>query len=119
MGFWDNLRYAVNQGSTIQERLKSVDYDRLSEDEQETYRRWFEELESNTLTVSDIAEFVTSLKTTLAEEVSNLKSDDPRDAYIKARLANVIAIEKFISDKIAAQAEMYRMMAKESAPKVG
>ena len=115
-----NLLEMLGVESTIQDRVKAIDYDKMTSDEQATYRQWLNEMETKSITVSDILEYAQSIKTSLVEEIAKLGSSPEyfeKNIYVKGRLENISLIEKMMTDRLKAQAELYRQMSKETAPK--
>ena len=94
----------------ILERL-GLKYDDLTVAEKETLNSWTQTLDSNQLTVLAVKDFVTSLKYSVEQELSETSHNTKQDLFLKARLRNLMLLEAFLSTPQKAKQAIDRAIA--------
>lgn len=79
----------------ILERL-GYKYEDLSSDEKETLNGWMETLSKNVLTLESVRTYISSMKDSVENELTQTTHNSKQDLFLKARLRNYLLLEAYL-----------------------
>ncbi len=86
-------------------------YEDLSRTEQETFESWSTALEKSVVTISDVRNYVSSMRDSVEQELTKVDYNNKQDILLKARLRNYMLLEAFLSTPEKARQALDRAMA--------
>jgi len=72
-------------------------YGDLEKDEKETLKTWMEALSKNELNLEKVREYLSSMRSSVEQELTKVGHNTKEDIFMKARLRNYMLLEAFLS----------------------
>ncbi len=80
----------------ILEKL-GLSYSDLSYAERETLQSWSESLSAGSLTLEKLREYITAMRDSVEQELTQTTHNSKQDIFLKARLRNYILLEAYLT----------------------
>lgn len=74
-----------------------LSYDQLNDAERSTYQKYYEDVSTREMTITDVKEFIKNLRMAVDEKLAIHNLSKEEDLFLKARLQNYIVLEAFLS----------------------
>lgn len=85
-------------------------YEELNSMERETLNNWVQSMQTETLTIEKIREYVDAMRESVLIEVSDYKTGSKQDLFCKARLRNYTLLLGFLTTPDKARKAMERAL---------
>ena len=91
-----------------------LDYDDLRPDEQETYRKMLDVVQTSKVTLEDYKKYISTMRQSVEFALANDSLNKNQDLFLKARLKNYILMESFFDrpDRAKEMLEQYKKTTK-------
>ena len=80
-----------------------LSYDQLKPAEREVFHRWVDDLKKDPPTVGKVKQYVHQLRDAVEKELTNTSITAKQDVFLKARLANYMLIDAFLTSPAMAE----------------
>ena len=75
----------------------NLKYDDLTSLERETLNSWLEALDKNQITLEGVKAYVSSMRDSVEQELTQTGHNSKQDIFLKARLRNYLLLEAYLS----------------------
>ena len=72
-------------------------YNELTAAERETYQNWYEKMSQAAISVTDISNYIITMRESVEHELSRFDNSREKDNNLKARLKNYLLLEAFLT----------------------
>lgn len=85
----------MNQADELLKKL-GLKYEELNATERETYAQWLEGVNTATITLEKVKDYITAMRESVEHELTKYDLTKTEDMFLKARLRNYILLENFL-----------------------